>query len=156
MNRSLRRTREYNGNRYHLIRDCVQHQKPFAIYNFTTSRQYNQFLSDLDAFGKLNYCIQTISSLAQRGNNIRQVFPSIFITNEGTTVSLDDFKKIVKGSLSHYKLDSVVCLYNGAVSVFYKNGSHHSIGDRIYGSSQIQEFNSDFYQVESTYYTFLP
>jgi hypothetical protein len=156
MNRSLRRTREYDGNRYHLIRDCVQYQKPFAIYNFTTSRQYNQFLSDLDAFGKLNYCIQTITSLAQRGQNMRQVFPSIFITNEGTSVQVDEFKQIVKGSLSHYKLDSVVCLYDGAVSVFYKNGTHHFIGSKIYGSGQVQEFNSDFYQIESTYYTFIP
>jgi hypothetical protein len=155
MNRSLRRTREYSGNRYHLIRDCVQYQKPFAIYNFTSSQQYNQFLSDLDAFGKLNYCIQTITSLAQRGNHIRQVFPSIFVTNEGTEVSTNDFKQIVKGSLGHYKLDSVVCLYDGAVSVFYKDGSHHSIGSQIYGSGQIHEFNSDYYQVESTYYTFL-
>jgi hypothetical protein len=84
------------------------------------------------------------------------VFPSIFVTNEGTSILTEDFKKIVSGSLPHYKLDSVVCLYDGAVSVFYKNGSHHFIGNQIYGSSQIQEFNSDFYQVESTYYTFLP
>jgi hypothetical protein len=156
MNRTLRHTREYNGNRYHIIRDCVQYQKPFAIYNFTSSAQYEQFLYDLDAFGKLNYCTQSITSLAQRGRKIRQVFPSIFVTNEGTTFPLEDFKQIVKGSLSHYKLDSVVCLYDGAVSVFYRNGDHHSIGSRIYASNQIQEFQSDFYQVESTYYTFIP
>jgi hypothetical protein len=84
------------------------------------------------------------------------VFPSIFVTNEETSVPIDDFKQMVKGSLSHYKLDSVVCLYAGSVSVFYKNGSHHFIGNNIYGSSQIRDFNSDFYQVESTYYTFLP
>jgi len=87
---------------------------------------------------------------------MRLVFPSIFVTNEGTTVETDDFKKIVTGSLSHYKLDSVVCLYDGAVSIFYRNGSHHFVGNQIYASSQIQEFNSDFYQVESVYYTFLP
>jgi hypothetical protein len=156
MQRSLRRTREYDGNRYHLIRDCVQYQKPFAIYNFTAADQYNKFLNDLDAFGKLNYCVQTISSLSKRGLNMRLVFPSIFVTNEGTAVQTDDFKKIVTGSLSHYKLDSVVCLYDGSVSVFYKDGSHHFLGNQIYGSAQIQEFNSDFYQVESTYYTFLP
>lgn len=156
MKRTLRHTREYNGNRYHLIRDCVQYQRPFAIFNFINSNQYNEFLYDLDAFGKLNYCIQTISSLAQRGRNIRMVFPSIFVTNEDTSVSLDDFKEMIKGALKHYKLDSVVCLYDGAVSVFYKNGSHHFIGNRIYGSSQIRDFNSDFYQVESTYYTFVP
>jgi hypothetical protein len=156
MHRSLRRTREYDGNRYHLIRDCVQHQKPFAIYNFTTADQYNKFLGDLDSFGKLNYCVQTISSLAKRSFNMRLVYPSIFITNEETNIQTDDFKKIVMGSLSHYKLDSVVCLYDGSVSVFYRDGSRHFIGNQIYGSSQIQEFNSDFYQVESTYYTFLP
>jgi len=156
MTRSLRHTREYNGNRYHLIRDCVQYQKPFAIYNFTSSSQYDQFLHDLDSFGRLNYCLQSITSLEHKSQRIRLVFPSIFVTNEGTGVSIDDFKQIVKGSLSHYKLDSVVCLYDGAVSVFYKNGEHHSIGGQIYASTQIQEFQSDFYQVESTYYTFIP
>lgn len=156
MNRKLRTTREYNGNRYHIIRDCVQYQKPFAIYNFTSAAQYEAFLHDLDTYGKLNYCTQSITSLAKRSQKIRQVFPSIFVTNEGTTVQLDEFKQIVKGSLDYYNLDSVVCLYDGAVSVFYKNGDHHSIGSRIYGSTQIQEFQSDFYQVESTYYTFIP
>jgi hypothetical protein len=155
MNRSLRLSREYDGNRYHLVRDCVQQQKPFAIYNFTSSNQYNEFLNDLDAFGKLNYVVQTITSLSQVEKRIRLVYPSIFLTNEGTKISLDEFKQIVQGSLSHYKLDSVVCLYDGKVSVFYKNGNHHSIGNTIYGSSQINEFNSDFYQIESTYYTFI-
>jgi hypothetical protein len=156
MHRSLRRSREYDGNRYHLIRDCVQYQKPFAIYNFTSAEQYNTFLKDLDSFGKLNYCVQTISSLEKRGLNMRLVFPSIFVTNEGTNIPIDDFKKIVSGSLTHYKLDSVVCLYDGSVSVFYRDGSHHFVGNQIYGSTQIQEFNSDFYQIESMFYTFLP
>jgi hypothetical protein len=155
MNRTLRHTREFDGNRYHLIRDCVQMQKPFAIYNFTTSKQYNEFLNDLDTFGRLNYAIQTITSLSQAENRIRLVYPSIFITNEGTDVSLDQFKQIVKGSLDHYKLDSVVCLYDGRVAVFYKNGTHHPLGNTIYASSQMSEFNSDFYQIESTYYTFI-
>ena len=156
MNRSLRNTREYDGNRYHLVRDCVQYQRPFAVYNFTSSNQYNEFLNDIDAFGKLNYCLQTITSLAQRHNRLRMVYPSIFVTNYGTSVSTDDFKKIVKGSMDHYKMDSVVCLYNGAISVFYKNGSHHSIGTQIYSSSHIKEFDSDFYQIEGTYYVFAP
>ena len=156
MSRVLRQTREYNGNRYHLIRDCVQQHKPFAIYNFTSSKQYNEFLHDLDAFGKLNYCVQTITSLARQHERIKMVYPSIFVTNEETSIPLDDFKKIVKGSLDHYKLDSVVCLYDGGVSVFYKNGSHHSVGNSIYSSNHMNEFNSDFYQVESTYYTFIP
>ena len=71
------------------------------------------------------------------------------VTNEDTSVKLDDFKSIIKGSLPHYKLDSVVCLYDGTVSVFYKNGQHHSIGNTIYSSNQINEFSSDFYQIES-------
>lgn len=155
MDRSLRRSREYDGNRYHLIRDCVQQQKPFAIYNFTSMKQYNEFLNDLDTFEKLNYVIQTITSLSKIEQRIRMVYPSIFVTNEGTAVSLDEFKEIIKGSLAHYNLDSIVCLYDGAVSVFYRNGDHHTIGNTIYGSNQINEFQSDFYQVESIYYTFL-
>lgn len=155
MDRSLRRSREYDGNRYHLIRDCVQQQKPFAIYNFTSMKQYNEFLNDLDTFEKLNYVIQTITSLSKIEQRVRMVYPSIFVTNEGTTVSLDEFKDIIKGSLAHYNLDSIVCLYDGAVSVFYRNGDHHTIGNTIYGSNQINEFQSDFYQVESIYYTFL-
>lgn len=155
MNRTLRRTREYSGNRYHLIRNCVQEQKPFAIYNFTTSDQYNNFLNDLDSFGQLNYVVQTITSLSLAERKVRLVFPSIFVTNEETPVSLDEFKQIVKGSLGHYKLDSIVCLYDGNVSIFYKNGDHHPIGNQIYGSQQIGEFQSDYYQVESMYYTFI-
>lgn len=155
MDRSLRRSREYDGNRYHLIRDCVQQQKPFAIYNFTSMKQYNEFLNDLDTFEKLNYVIQTITSLSKIEQRIRMVYPSIFVTNEGTAVSLDEFKEIIKGSLAHYNLDSIVCLYDGAVSVFYRNGDHHTIGNTIYGSNQINEFQSDFYQIESIYYTFL-
>lgn len=155
MDRILRRSREYNGNKYHLIRDCVQQQKPFAIYNFTSYNQYNEFLNDLDTFGELNYVIQTITSLSKADRKIRMVYPSIFITNEGTKVSTDSFKDIVRGSMSHYKLDSIVCLYDGVVSVFYRNGSHHSIGNTVYGSTQINEFQSDFYQIESTYYTFI-
>jgi len=155
MDRSLRRSREYDGNRYHLIRDCVQQQKPFAIYNFTSMKQYNEFLNDLDTFEKLNYVIQTITSLSKIEQRVRMVYPSIFVTNEGTSVSIDEFKEIIRGSLAHYNLDSIVCLYDGAVSVFYRNGDHHSIGNTIYGSNQINEFQSDFYQIESIYYTFL-
>jgi hypothetical protein len=155
MTRLLRHTQEYNGNRYHLIRDCVQYQTPFAIYNFTNSKQYNQFLNDLDSFGKLNYCLQTITSLAEQRNRLRMVYPSIFVTNKDTNIKLDEFKKIIKESISHYKLDSIVCLYDGAISVFYKDGNHHSIGSSIYSSNQMHEFNSDFYQIESIYYTFI-
>lgn len=154
MNRVLRHTREHMGNRYHLVRECVQAQKPFAIYNFTNSKQYNQFLYDLDNYGKLNYVLQTITSV-DMSNRARRVFPSIFVTNEGTEVNLDQFKEMVKGSIKHYNLDSIVCLYDGAISVFYKNGEHHEIGSSLYASSSIQEFNSDFYQIEGIYYCFI-
>lgn len=154
MNRVLRHTREHMGNRYHLVRECVQAQKPFAIYNFTNSKQYNQFLYDLDNYGKLNYVLQTITSV-DMSNQVRRVFPSIFVTNEGTDINLDQFKEMVKGSIKHYNLDSIVCLYDGAVSVFYKNGEHHEIGSSLYASSSIQEFNSDFYQIEGIYYCFI-
>ena len=154
MNRVLRHTREHMGNRYHLVRECVQAQKPFAIYNFTNSKQYNQFLYDLDNYGKLIYVLQTITSV-DMSIRARRVFPSIFVTNEGTEVNLDQFKEMVKGSIKHYNLDSIVCLYDGAVSVFYKNGEHHEIGSSLYASSSIQEFNSDFYQIEGIYYCFI-
>jgi hypothetical protein len=155
MNRSLRKTREYDGNRYHVIRDCVQNQVPFVIYNFTSSKQYNQVLSDIDAYGKLSYVIQALHSIEQSGSRIRRVYPSLFVTNHGTDVSNDKFKEIVKGSIKHYSLDSIVCLYDGAVSVFYKNGDHHQIGETIYSSQTPQDFLSDFYQIESTYYCFI-
>jgi hypothetical protein len=154
MNRVLRHTREHMGNRYHLVRECVQAQKPFAIYNFTNSKQYNQFLYDLDNYGKLSYVLQTITSV-DMSNRARRVFPSVFVTNEGTDINLDQFKEMVKGSIKHYNLDSIVCLYDGAVSVFYKNGDHHEIGSSLYASSSIQEFNSDFYQIEGIYYCFI-
>ena len=154
MNRVLRHTREHMGNRYHLVRECVQAQKPFAIYNFTNSKQYNQFLYDLDNYGKLSYVLQTITSV-DMSNRVRRVFPSVFVTNEGTDINLDQFKEMVKGSIKHYNLDSIVCLYDGAVSVFYKNGEHHEIGSSLFASSSIQEFNSDFYQIEGIYYCFI-
>jgi hypothetical protein len=155
MNRSLRKSREFDGNRYGLIRDCVQHQKPFVIYNFTNSKQYNQVLSDLDSFGRLNYCLQALHSIENGGFRVRRVYPSIFVTNEGTDVALAEFKEMAKGSLKHYNMDSLVCLYDGGVSVFYKNGDNHQVGNTIYSSTQIQEFNSDFYQIESSYYSFI-
>ena len=155
MNRSLRKSREYDGKRYHLIRDCVQHQKPFVIYNFTSSKQYNQVLSDLDSYNKLNYCLQALHSIDESGHKVRRVYPSIFVTNDGTDVTLEQFKAMAQGSIKHYNLDSIVCLYDGGISVFYKNGEHHPIGNTIYASQMIEEFNSDFYQVESLYYLFI-
>ena len=155
MNRSLRKTREYDGNRYHVIRDCVQNQRPFVIYNFTNSKQYNQVLADIDSYGKLNYVLQVLHSIEQTGFRMRKVYPSIFLTNVDTDVTNDQFKDMVKGSIKHYNLDSIVCLYDGMVSVFYKNGDHHEIGGTIYGSTNPHEFMSDYYQVESTYYCFI-
>lgn len=155
MNRTLRHTREYIGNRYHLVRDCVQEQKPFVIYNFTNSKQYNTVLNDIDAYGKLQYVAQVLHSIEQSGSTIRRLYPSIFLTNVGTEVSNDQFKEMVKGSLKHYNLDSIVCLYDGAISVFYKNGEYHDIGQTIYASNTISEFQTDFYQIESTYYCFV-
>ena len=155
MNRQLRQTREYFGNRYVLVRDCIQYKKPFVIYNFTNSSQYNQVLYDIDKYGKLNYATQTLHSISENQIKIRRSFPSIFITNEGTNISLDSFKEMAKGSISHYSLDSIICLYDGAISVFYKNNEYHAIGNSIYSSNQIYEFNSDFYQIESVYYSFI-
>jgi hypothetical protein len=155
MNRSLRTSREYDGNHYHLIRDCVQEQKPFVIYNFTSSAQYNKVLKDLDGYGKLPYVLQVMNSIESSGHRLKRSFPSIFLTNNGSEVTNEQFKEMVRGSISHYELDSIVCLYDGNVAVFYKNGDHHPIGETIYSSNIIQEFNSDFYQVESTYYCFV-
>lgn len=156
MERILRHTREYIGNRYHLIRDCVQEQKPFVIYNFTDSKQYNEVLKDLDRYGKLNYVLQVLHSIDQSGGRIKRSYPSIFVTNVGTEVSNEAFKEMVRGSINHYNLDSIVCLYDGGVSVFYKNGENHEVGQTIYSSTQINEFNTDFYQIESAYYCFIP
>lgn len=155
MNRLLRHTREYMGNRYHLIRDCVQEQKPFVIYNFTNSKQYNEVLKDIDQYGKLSYALQVLHSIDQSGGRIKRSYPSIFVTNLGTDITNEAFKEMVRGSINHYNLDSIVCLYDGGISVFYKNGQNHEVGQTIYSSNQIDEFNTDFYQVESAYYCFI-
>ncbi len=155
MEKVIRKTREIQGNRYSAIRDCVQSQKPFAIYNFLNAKQYNQFLLDLDKFGKLKYVLQVLHAVDPRTGMRRIQVPSIFITNDGTDVSLDDFKAIVKGSIKHYSLDSVVCLYDGQIGVVYKNGDHHIIGNDIYSSTTISDFGSDFYQLQGVYYTFI-
>jgi hypothetical protein len=155
MNRSLRISREYEGNRYNIIRDCVQEQRPFVIYNFTNPDQYNRVLNDLDQYGKLNYVLQVIHSIESSGFRMKRSFPSIFVTNVGTDVTNEQFKEMAKGSIKHYNLDSVVCLYDGNVSVFYKNGDHHMVGESIYASSTITDFQSDFYQIEGIYYCFI-
>lgn len=155
MEKSFRKSREINGNKYAAIRDCIQEQKPFAIYNFTNPQQYQKFLKDLDSFGRLGYVLQVLHAVDPRTGLRRLRVPSIFVTNDGTDVSLDDFKSIVRGSMSHYNLDSIICLYDGQVEVFYKNGDHHMVGVDVYSSTQIDEFQTDFYQLEGIYYTFV-
>lgn len=155
MEKVIRKTREALGNKYHLIRDCVQGQKPFAIYNFTNAKQYNAFLKDLDSFGKLQYVLQVLHSYDPMSGRGRMSFPSIFMTNVGTDVSNDDFKTIVKGSMKHYNMDSIVCLYDGRIAAFHKNGDHNIIGNDIYSSIQPSEFASDHYQLQDLFYTFI-
>lgn len=155
MEKVIRKTREVQGNRYSFIRDCVQAQRPFAIYNFVNAKQYNQFMSDLDKFGKLNYILQVLHSVDPATQRGLMKFPSIFITNHDTEVSTEDFKNIVKGSMKHYNMDSIICLYDGAAAVFYKNGDHHVIGRDVYSSTHRDEFQSDCYQIEGIFYTFI-
>lgn len=147
MNR-VRKTREILSNHYGVIRDAVQYKRPFVIVNFVTKEQMSRFMNDLDLYGRLPYIIQDIKSQ-------HSSFPSIFITNHDSTVSLPEFQAIVKHMMSNYKIDSIVCLYNGGVSVFYKNGEHSPIGEHIYGSGDPTEFTSDYYKVGSHCYTFL-
>jgi hypothetical protein len=133
----------------------VQEQKPFVIYNFTNSKQYNQVLKDLDGYGKLQYVLQILHSIDQSGGRIKRSYPSIFVTNLGTDITNEAFKEMVRGSIKHYGLDSIVCLYDGGISVFYQNGQNHEVGQTVYSSNQIDEFNTDFYQIESAYYCFI-
>lgn len=148
-----RKTQQYPGNRYTLIRDSVQQKKPFLIYNFRDPNQYKTFLYDLDVYGKLNYVLQSIHSFDNRfQRNFQQ--PSIFVTNEDSDVSLEDFKKLALNSLTHYNLDSVICMYEGKVAIFYKNGDHKFIGSNIYTTFDKDEIAGDYYQIGSNYYTF--
>lgn len=147
MNR-IRKTREILDNHFSVIRDAVQYKRPFIIINFITKEQMHRFLNDLDLYGQLPYIIQEI-----RSHN--QIFPSIFITNHGSTVSLPEFQALVKHMMKSYKLDSIVCLFNGGVSVFYKNGEHSPIGEEIHGASDPTIFTSDYYKVGGYCYTFL-
>jgi len=147
MNR-VRKSREILSNHFGVIRDAVQYKRPFIIVNFITKEQMNRFLNDLDIYGRLPYILQEIK-------HDKASFPSIFITNHESTVSLREFQALVQQMMRNYKLDSIVCLYDGGVSVFYKNGSHSPIGEQIYGSTDPTEFTSDYYKVGSHCYTFL-
>lgn len=145
---SFRKTREIMDNRFSVIRDSVQYKRPFVIINFVTKEQQARLLTDLNTFGRMPYILQHIHS--QHAS-----FPSIFITNYGSTVSLNEFKELVKQIMRNYKIDSVVCLYSGGVSIVYKNGEHSSIGEEIYSSVDPNEFTSDYYQIDGKYYTFI-
>lgn len=147
MNR-FRKTREILDNHYGTIRDAVQYKRPFVIVNFVTKEQMSRFLNDLDQFGRLPYIIQEI-------RHQHTAFPSIFITNHDSSVSLREFQAMVMQMMRNYKLDSIVCLYGGGVSVFYRNGSHSAIGSTIYSSNDPNEFTSDYYKVGGHCYTFL-
>lgn len=145
---SFRRTREILDNRFSVIRDAVQYKRPFVIINFVTKEQMNRLLSDLNTFSRLPFILQTIRS---QGNS----FPSIFITNFNSTVSLPEFKELIRQVMRNYKIDSVICLFNGEIAVFYSNGTHHSIGEEIYSTLDPNEINSDYYQLDGKYYTFI-
>lgn len=147
MNR-FRKTREIQSNHFGTIRDAVQYKRPFVIVNFITKEQMSRFLNDLDQFGRLPYIIQEI-------RHDKTSFPSIFITNHGSTVSLPEFQALIMQMMRNYKLDSIICLYDGGVSIFYRNKSHSQIGSTIYGGTDPNEFTSDYYKVGGYCYTFI-
>lgn len=145
---------EYSGNRIGLIREVIQRKKPFVVYTFTNPKVYRQVIMDLSRFNQLAYVRQTfIGKPGVTASPI--VYPSIFVTNYNTEVSLEDFKKMALGSMKHYGLDSVICLVDGYVNSYYKNGDHHLIGSDIYVSLDPTRFESYYFQVESSFYTFI-
>lgn len=103
---------------------------------------------DLNSYGRLPYILQEICTQGSK-------FPSIFLTNYQSAVSINEFKELVKQTMKNYKIDSVVGLYNGGVSVVYKNGQHQPIGSQMYSSGDPSEFNSDYYKIEGKCYTFI-
>jgi len=145
---------EYEGNRVNLVRETVQRKQPFAIFTFSNPKIYRQFLTDLSKFGALPYVRQTFMTNHMMGG-YPLIYPSIFVTNVESEVSDADFKKMMLGSLKQYHIDSIICLYAGQISSYYKNGDKHSIGTDIYTSLNPQEFDSYYFKVESTCYTFV-
>jgi hypothetical protein len=133
---------EYEGNRVNLVRETIQRKQPFAIFTFSNPKIYRQFLTDL-----------SMTNHQMGGYPI--IYPSIFITNVGSEVSDQDFKNMMLGSLKQYHIDSIICLYAGQISSYYKNGDRHSIGTDIYTSLNPQEFDTYYFKVESTCYTFV-
>ena len=83
------------------------------------------------------------------------IYPSIFLTNVGSEVPDSEFKTMMLGCLKHYMIDSIICLYAGNISSYYKNGEHNTIGTDIYTSLDPQVFDSYYFKVESTCYTFV-
>lgn len=145
---------EYEGNRVNLVRETIQRKQPFAIFTFSNPKIYRQFLTDLSKFATLPYVRQTFMTNHQMGG-YPIIYPSIFITNVGSAVSDQDFKNMMLGSLKQYHIDSIICLYAGQISSYYKNGDRHSIGTDIYTSLNPQEFDTYYFKVESTCYTFV-
>ena len=145
---------EYEGNRVNLVREVIQRKQPFAVFTFSNPKIYRQFLTDLSKFATLPYVRQTFMTNHQMGG-YPIIYPSIFITNVGSAVSDQDFKNMMLGSLKQYHIDSIICLYAGQISSYYKNGDRHSIGTDIYTSLNPQEFDTYYFKVESTCYTFV-
>ena len=145
---------EYEGNRVNLVRETIQRKQPFAVFTFSNPKIYRQFLTDLSKFAALPYVRQTFTTNHQMGG-YPIIYPSIFVTNVGSDVSDQDFKNMMLGSLKQYHIDSIICLYAGQISSYYKNGDKHSIGTDIYTSLNPQEFDTYYFKVESTCYTFV-
>ena len=145
---------EYEGNRVNLVRETIQRKQPFAIFTFSNPKIYRQFLTDISKFAALPYVRQTFMTNAQMAG-YPIIYPSIFLTNVGSEIPDADFKRMMLGSLKQYHIDSIICLFAGQISSYYKNGDHHSIGTDIYTSLNPQEFDSYYFKVESTCYTFL-
>ena len=145
---------EYEGNRVNLVREVIQRKQPFAVFTFSNPKIYRQFLTDLSKFGELPYVRQTFIPNVRMGG-YPVVYPSIFVTNIGSQVTDSAFKQMMLGSLKQYHIDSIICLYAGQISSYYKNGEHYTIGTDIYTSLDPVEFDSYYFKVESTCYTFL-
>ena len=145
---------EYEGNRVNLVREVIQRKQPFAVFTFSNPKIYRQFLTDLSKFGELPYVRQTFIPNANMGG-YPIIYPSIFVTNIGSQVPDSAFKQMMLGSLKQYHIDSIICLYAGQISSYYKNGDHYTIGTDIYTSLDPQEFDSYYFKVESTCYTFV-
>ncbi len=145
---------EYEGNRVNLVRETIQRKQPFVIFTFSNPKIYRQVLTDLSKFGALPYVRQTFIPNVQMGG-YPIIYPSIFVTNVGSDVKDGEFKQMMLGSLKQYHIDSIICLYAGQLSSYYKNGDTHSIGTDIYTTLDPREFESYYFKLESTCYTFV-